>query len=576
MKKEDDDNDDVKKLKGWKLKLKKRKKGENNDNQIIDAIDDGKTAIAASSPSSSTSNNDPAVANEILLDETKNTRRETLSKFDNDNIEEEPLLDGEKLPPMPLPTQAEKNQVVCMEEQTAKKLRFVTFKILNRISHESAVISKDKEKPIPRFEMKELELGKVLGKGGFGIVHELLDVLMNSPGDRAHHPSEQHHIALSSSPPSKKKKRASFKGCLGRSPNENNLSYSDGISLIDRDRYFIASTCLRNPISRNNLNSVEARYAVKKLSKKTMNNLKKLKVGVIDLCIEARFLASLSHPNIIKLRGLPHDKYIGTGNYFVMIDRLYDTLQARSKYQWRVRESELANNRFIWRKRRKERKLADERLFVAFEICAAMKYLHERNVVYRDLKPENLAFDIRNDIKLFDFGLAKELRSELIIRNNVVKSSTDTSGKDGGIENIDISLITDDPVYKCTGCTGSLRYMAPEVARSTPYNLKVDVFSFSILLWEICTLRVAFKEQTPATHFQKVVIEGLRPPFDRRKDNEFVCPRNIRKMIERGWNNDMRKRPNFPEIYDILQDEIRKLRKSNDPQSSHEKRYTIQ
>ena len=111
IKKEDDDNDDVKKSKGWKLKLKKRKKGVNNDNQIIDAIGDGEAAISVSSPSSSALNNDPAVANKILLDETKNTRRETLSKFDNDNIEDEPLLDAKKSPSIPLPAPADKNSV---------------------------------------------------------------------------------------------------------------------------------------------------------------------------------------------------------------------------------------------------------------------------------------------------------------------------------------------------------------------------------------------------------------------------------------------------------------------------------
>lgn len=59
------------------------------------------------------------------------------------------------------------------------------------------------------------------------------------------------------------------------------------------------------------------------------------------------------------------------------------------------------------------------------------------SIIYRDLKPDNIGFDVRGDVKIFDFGLAKELP---------------TSEK------------LADGTYNLTADTGSMRYMAPEGA----------------------------------------------------------------------------------------------------------------
>lgn len=69
-------------------------------------------------------------------------------------------------------------------------------------------------------------------------------------------------------------------------------------------------------------------------------------------------------------------------------------------------------------------------------------------------------------MKVFDFGVAKELPYRQDKLN--------------------------DSLYNLIAQKGSLRYMAPEVALGKPYNLKVDVFSFGILLWQMLSLKTPF------------------------------------------------------------------------------------
>jgi hypothetical protein len=123
-----------------------------------------------------------------------------------------------------------------------------------------------------------------------------------------------------------------------------------------------------------------------------------------DLVQEAEFLNSLIHPNIIKLRGISLSGAEGFSQgpkgYFLIIDRLNETLDKRIRKwkKWEKRGNRLASSITMLKsaKRSGSKNMDDEeggliasQLYVALQIAAAMVYLHEKNIIFRDLKPES-------------------------------------------------------------------------------------------------------------------------------------------------------------------------------------------
>jgi len=105
--------------------------------------------------------------------------------------------------------------------------------------------------------------------------------------------------------------------------------------------------------------------------------------------------------------------------------------------------------------------------------------------------------------------------------------------------------------------------MSPEVARCEPYNLTADVYSFGLLLWQVCSLLLPYDGMNRQDHSELVVYGNERPPLD----SSWSTP--LRILMKRAWEPDPSVRPSMDSIYKILRREILALRDGDESGLEH-------
>tara|TARA_B110001450_G_C17610225_1_gene476944 strand:- start:394 stop:735 length:342 start_codon:yes stop_codon:yes gene_type:complete len=92
--------------------------------------------------------------------------------------------------------------------------------------------------------------------------------------------------------------------------------------------------------------------------------------------------------------------------------------------------------------------------------------------------------------------------------------------------------------------------MAPEVALGEPYNLSADIYSFSILFWELVALEKAFGKLTQEEHREMVIKKNDRPPL--KRDWKPA----IQYILQNCWTRNPRQRLNAKDLYNALKEQI--------------------
>lgn len=267
-------------------------------------------------------------------------------------------------------------------------------------------------------------------------------------------------------------------------------------------------------------------YALKCLKPTAMygNNKRALVQAATDLALEATMLHHLQHENIVRLFAIKHGIRQSTleRGYFFVMEQL-DTTLADMIQHWKVEQKEKrrtfrlfihtssSSKCHVWRRLHSS----------ALGIAQGLNYLHSVNVHHGDLKPKNIGFSRNGTIRLFDFGLARAVspNGTLLLPARLA-------------------------------CTA--RYAAPEILPNTQQgDSKSDVYSFAIILWEICALSKPFGEIKQLQQFhQQVVAENHRPPL------KHFPSKALRTLVTKMWHATPEKRPNMSRILQVLQEEI--------------------
>lgn len=200
---------------------------------------------------------------------------------------------------------------------------------------------------------------------------------------------------------------------------------------------------------------------------------------------EAKLLSQLRHPNIVSYRESFQDDQ---GFLYIVMNfceggDLYTKLKSQVKECQMLKETQVVE----W--------------FV--QITMALQYMHERHVLHRDLKTQNIFLTKSNIIKVGDLGIAR-----------VLESASDMAS----------TLI------------GTPYYMSPELFTNKPYNHKSDVWALGCCVYEMCTLRHAFNAKDMSSLVYKI-LKGKFPPLPSNYSPDLCSI--VHSMLEQ----DPQKRP---------------------------------
>jgi protein kinase A len=196
-------------------------------------------------------------------------------------------------------------------------------------------------------------------------------------------------------------------------------------------------------------------FAIKCLKKREIIKMKQVQ----HIVQEKSILMEISHPFIVNmLCSFQDDKKLYLVLEFVIGGEMFTHLRSAGRFP------------------------NDVAKFYHAELVLAFDYLHSKDIIYRDLKPENLLLDVKGHVKITDFGFAKKV-----------------------------------PERTFTLC-GTPEYLAPEVIQSKGHGKAVDWWTMGILLYEFIAGYPPFYDDTPFRIYEKILEGKVKFPnwFDSR------------------------------------------------------------
>ncbi len=232
----------------------------------------------------------------------------------------------------------------------------------------------------------------------------------------------------------------------------------------------------------------------------------------VDMFVdEARIIVRLDHPNVVHI----HELGNADGELFMVMEYLHGDTTWALKQRLAERGETLAPHLVA---------------FIVAEACAGLHAAHELRdehganvgVVHRDVSPQNIFVTFEGCVKVIDFGIAK--------------------AKDCVAAHTEVGLLK-----------GKLSYMAPEQCASQEVDRRADVFALGAVMYELMTLRSAFKRDAPAATIRAIMTEPIAAPSE-----IAACPPALERVCLRALERDPARR--YPTALEMRRDLVTAMR----------------
>ncbi|MBC8204167.1 serine/threonine protein kinase [bacterium] len=193
---------------------------------------------------------------------------------------------------------------------------------------------------------------------------------------------------------------------------------------------------------------------------------------------EARACAQINHPNIVEI----YNFHISQKDAYLVLEYV----DGKNLHQ-------------VMSEKRLPLELS---LAIIVEICKGMAYAHERGVIHRDIKPQNILVSKEGQVKISDFGLA---------------------------------TLEDSPSLTYQGVViGTPAYMSPEQAAGKKVDFRTDIFSLGVVFFEILSGVSVFKADSVSKSLRKIISEPIPRINQFRTDLPAKLEKIVDKMLERN------------------------------------------
>ena len=236
---------------------------------------------------------------------------------------------------------------------------------------------------------------------------------------------------------------------------------------------------------------LKVKYAFKVLPEELSTNPEFVK----RFYTEARVMASLEHPHIVKVVNLGEEQ----GTYYLVMDYVEREQDRPSD----LRELLEAGG---------GRLPPDTAADILSQICDAVAYAHRQGVVHRDLKPANVLMDAEGRVKVTDFGLAKVVGGEYLrtrVQQSVARSVT-LASRPGQAEEASSGQFTTQEVTATYALLGTYDYMSPEQKLGRDVDARSDIYALGVLIQTLLT----GEKPVGAFKYPSEAVRGLSKRWD--------------------------------------------------------------